>query len=268
MASAIDRGEAKELGKLILRKHETGAYPSQERNMQKILRPNIAFAGLTAAGKTTHAKILAEQLGYEWVSATALLLDILGMRERPESIWFTNYGKMQKAREDSRVDIELERRVRALAQSKDGLVLDTWAMAYVYEGPLIRLWIESDEDSRMRKCYVSQGIKKVLTLNECRRLIHEKDHTTRSQFLKRLTFDLFSDMRRYDTILSNTDLIPEPSDKCSRTGIRTFAPVVYHVVHYLINQALRVPSKESVQSLRVMYGSMVQELHEKPWSFF
>lgn len=39
-------------------------------------RPNIAFAGLTAAGKTTHAKILAHELDYEYVSATKIILDM------------------------------------------------------------------------------------------------------------------------------------------------------------------------------------------------
>lgn len=235
--------------------------------MQRLLRPNIAFAGLTTAGKTTHAKILAAQLGYEWVSATALLLDMLGAGANPEKVWFTDYERIQKAREDSRVDIELERRVRALAQSKDGLILDTWAMAYIFEGPLIRIWIESDEDSRMRKCYVSQGQKKVFALSECRWLIHEKDNRTRSQFMNRLKFDLFTDMSRYDTILSNTDLISEPTDQCARAGISTFAPVVHDVVQYLANQALHTVSKESVQNLRAKYGAMVQKVNEKPWSF-
>src|SRR5258707_2029696 len=100
--------------------------------MHRTLRPNIAFAGLTAAGKTTDVKILAAQLGYEWISATALLLDILGTGANPEKVWFTDYERIQKAREDSRIDIELERRVRALAHRKDGLILDTWAMAYIY----------------------------------------------------------------------------------------------------------------------------------------
>jgi cytidylate kinase len=235
--------------------------------MPRTLRPNIAFAGLTAVGKTTHAKILAEQLGYTWVSATAILLDILGTGGNPEKVWFTDSEKIQKARDDDCVDIELERRVRALAKSKDGLLLDTWAMAYIYEGPLLRIWIESDEDSRMRKCYVSQGQKKSFDLNECRRLIHEKDNSARSKFIKRLNFDLFTDMSKYDSILSNNDLIPEPTDQCSRMGICTFAPVVYDVVHYLANQALHTASKESVHSLRAKYGTMVQKINEKPWSF-
>lgn len=32
-----------------------------------IKQVNLAFAGLTAAGKTTHSKILAEQLGFEYI---------------------------------------------------------------------------------------------------------------------------------------------------------------------------------------------------------
>lgn len=235
--------------------------------MQRILRPNIAFAGLTAAGKTTHAKILAEQLGYEWISATAIILDILGAGKNPEKVWFTDYHRIQKAREDDRVDIELERRVRALADSKDGLLLDTWAMASIYEGPLIRIWIQSDEDSRMRKCYVSQGQKKPFGLSECRQLICEKDNCTRLQFSNRLNFDLFSDMSKYDAILSNTDLIPEPTDQCARAGISTFTPVVYNVVQYLADQARHTSAKESVHSLQTKYSAMVQQVNEMPWSF-
>jgi cytidylate kinase len=239
----------------------------EDEDMPRTARPNIAFAGLTAAGKTTHAKILAEQLGYEVVSATALLLDILGSKANPEKVWFTEYETIEKAREDDRVDRELERRLGVLAESKDGLILDSWAMAYIYEGPLIRLWIESDQESRTRKCYVSQGQKKVLDLSACRQLIQNKDHRVRSQFLRRLKFDLFTDMSRYDAVIENTNLIAEPTDRCSRAGIKTFAPVVHDVVRYLAHQALHTASMESVQSLQAKYGAMVQKVNEKPWSF-
>jgi cytidylate kinase len=40
---------------------------------------NIAFAGLTAAGKTTHARRLAADLGYSYVLATDILFEILRM---------------------------------------------------------------------------------------------------------------------------------------------------------------------------------------------
>jgi hypothetical protein len=90
MASTIGMGKVKELGSsprktigenvsfmeewghTCLFSERDKSLKSEGWEMQKTHRPNIAFAGLTAAGKTTHAKILAEQLGYEWISATTL----------------------------------------------------------------------------------------------------------------------------------------------------------------------------------------------------
>lgn len=146
---------------------------TQSNNVEQ---PNIAFAGLTAAGKSTHAKILAEQLGYRYVSATQTILDILGMDENPDRVWFANYDKIEKAREGDQVDIELEARMTDVANKRGGLILDTWAMAWAYDGstPMVRLWIESDEDSRTRKCYVSQSEYKPLDLNGCRGFITQK----------------------------------------------------------------------------------------------
>ena len=57
---------------------------------------NVAFAGLTAAGKTTHSKILAEQLGFKYVSATQTILDIIGMDEVPDRVWFDKYDEVEQ----------------------------------------------------------------------------------------------------------------------------------------------------------------------------
>lgn len=166
----------------------------------KEVRPNIAFAGLTAAGKTTHAKILAQELGYQYISATVIMMEIMDI-ENTKEIWFTDYEQIKKAREGDGIDIELERRVRELADTTDGLVLDTWAMAYIYDGPLIRILVESDEPSRARKCFVSQGDNKIRDLNDCHDLVTQKDNDTREKSLRRLNFDLFKDMSKYDAVI-------------------------------------------------------------------
>jgi|GEM_PF-1812888 len=234
----------------------------------KKLRPNIAFAGLTAAGKTTHAKILADQLCYEYISATKIILDILNMNDDSNRIWLTKYNEIEKAREGDRVDVELEKRLIQLANTKDGLVIDSWALAYIYEGPLIRIWIESDKDSRSRKCFVSQKEQKNLDINGCRSLVTQKDNDTREKFLRRLKFDLFSDMSKYDAIICNSDLIKEPTDHASTIGIKTFTPVVRNVISYLIRstggdkQNLLNPS-----NLNEKYGSMVTRVNKIPWSY-
>ena len=205
---------------------------------QSGFRPNIAFAGLTAAGKTTHAKILANELGYTYVSATQIILDIIGMREQADGVWFKNYDKIQKAREGDAVDAELERRVRQMAISRDGLVLDTWAMAWIFDGdtPMVRLWIESDVPSRTRKCFVSQGDKPKNDLPACEALIAKKDQETRESFIRRHNFDLFTDRDRYDIILSNSMLIQEATRSCADQGIHTFAPVLHQAVKYVTDK--------------------------------
>jgi len=234
----------------------------------KSLRSNIAFAGLTAAGKTTHAKILADELGYEYISAAVIILDILKMNDDPKKMWLTKYHEIEKAREGDAIDIELERRLKRLADTKNGLVLDSWAMAYIYEGPLIRIWLESDEDSRTRKCYVSQDDHKNLDLKGCRSLVMQKDKDTREKFLRRLRFDLFTDMSKYDAIICNTDLIPEPTDHDSIVGIKTFSPVVHDVVSYLLgNENREKHCSLNLHRLNTKYGSMVTKVNKKPWSY-
>ena len=219
------------------------------------VRPAIAFAGLTAAGKTTHAKILAEELGYEYISATNIILDILQIKEStPDRVWFSDYDKVEQAREGDEVDIELETRITYITDKQDGLVLDTWAMAWIYSGvmPMVRLWIESDEDSRTRKCYVSQGKNKLLDMDACRKLINKKDTDTRIKFQRRLGFDIFTDRERYDVIFNNTMLIPEATEDAAQKGIQIFKKIVLIGVQYCINNVLNPdydPNSELAHSI-------------------
>lgn len=196
---------------------------------------NIAFAGLTAAGKTTHALRLANELGYDYVSAADILLEILGVQESSDQIWFSRLDEINTARAGDAVDIELERRFLELARTKHRIVFDTWALAWIGENPLVRVWIESDIPSRTRKCVVSQHSER-LGEAECRQLIQHKDAYNRDIFRRRHKFDLFRDRGRYDAILCNSHLIPEASQAAANSGIELFAPVVNAVVTSLLNQ--------------------------------
>lgn len=194
---------------------------------------NIAFAGLTAAGKTTHAQLLAEQLGYTYVSATQLLLSIVGVDDTAPGVWFRNFTEIEKRRQGDSADEELERQLLTMAANSDNLVLDTWALAWIAPQPMIRLWIESDEPSRVRKCLVSQS-DPTATMEQCQELITRKDGATRTSFLRRHSFDLFRDRERYDLILDNSNLIPRATKECAATGISKFAPVVMDCVTELL----------------------------------
>lgn len=186
---------------------------------------NIAFAGLTAAGKTTHAQRLAADLGYRYVSATEILLEILQVRDPGADLWFTQLDAITAAREGDAVDDELEARLVDLARTNDRTVFDSWALAWISPSPLVRIWIESDLPSRTRKCLVSLG-DEPRPLAECEALLRAKDADNRAMFLRRHGFDLFRDRERYHAVLCNSHLIPAATGEGSRRGIERFAPVV------------------------------------------
>jgi cytidylate kinase len=186
---------------------------------------NIAFAGLTAAGKTTHARRLAADLGYSYVSATDILFEILRVPDPGAHPWFTQLDAINAAREGDTVDAELESRLEDLARTRDRAVFDTWALAWISQAPMVRIWIESDLPSRTRKCLVSLG-SEPRPLAECEALLRGKDDHNRAMFLRRHGFDLFRDRDRYHAVLRNSHLIPSSTGQDARRGIEAFAPVV------------------------------------------
>ena len=186
---------------------------------------NIAFAGLTAAGKTTHARRLAADLGYSYVSATDILFEILRVPDPGAHPWFTQLDAINAAREGDAVDAELESRLEDLARTRDRTVFDTWALAWISQAPMARIWIGSDLPSRTRKCLVSLG-SEPRPLAECEALLRAKDDHNRAMFLRRHGFDLFRDRDRYHAVLRNSHLIPSATGHDARRGIEAFAPVV------------------------------------------
>jgi cytidylate kinase len=185
---------------------------------------NVAFAGLTAAGKTTHAKRLAADLGYDYVSATDILFEILRV-PRDAHPWFNQAGAISAARQDGAVDAELESRLVDLARTRDRTVFDSWALAWICPVPVVRIWLESDLPSRTRKCLVSLGGES-RSLGECEAVLRSKDDYNRALFLRRHGFDLFRDRERYHAVLCNSHLIPSATEQESKRGIEAFAPVV------------------------------------------
>jgi len=225
---------------------------------------NIAFAGLTAAGKTTHAKRLADELGYNYVSATDVLLEILDIDDTSDQVWFKRLEEIQAARGDGAVDAELEERLISLSQTQQRTVFDTWALAWIGPDPLIRIWIESDLESRVRKCIVSQR-SNYLGADECRDLIQEKDEFNRHMFRRRHSFDLFADRHRYDAVLCNSHLISAATSMAANSGIETFAPVVHATVTCVMKsdegraQTLRKFRPKEVERITV-WGSSLSDI--------
>jgi len=196
---------------------------------------NIAISGLTAAGKTTHAKILAAELEYSYVSATEIMADMLGINrcEVGPGFWQKYGDSIAKVRDTTDLDRELDNRLTAMATGDEGLVIDAWALPWlVPRGSCISIWIESDHHSRTLKAAVSDDNKQELSWYGP--FIARKDDDTRERFLKIYGFDLYAARDNFSLEIDNSAYITRATREDSDQGIRAFAPVVNSSVAKLL----------------------------------
>jgi cytidylate kinase len=159
---------------------------------------HICIFGLTAAGKTTHAKLLAQQLNCDYVSASQLMFDEMGYRDPGDhGTWVRSSSEISAKRKDGSVDREVNRKLLALARGPSRIVFDSWTLPFmVRETPDLRqavtfLRIDSDAHSRAVKSLVSLGAGAELSMAEATRLISEKDASSRQIFARTFGFDIF-----------------------------------------------------------------------------
>ena len=200
------------------------------------LGDNIVISGLTAAGKTTHSRLLAAFLDYEYVSATELVMAIAGIKNTTtDRVWFRGDAKVRKALTSIETAKELTRQLTELAASKRHVVFDSWGLAWAFDGPLVKIWIESDRLSRSWKCYVSQGAAPTLSVVECKQLMDEKDLATRKTFSQEYGIDIFADRDVFDIVVDNSWLIRAPTRDAADAGILRFDETLRKVFSQLLH---------------------------------
>jgi cytidylate kinase len=192
-----------------------------------MVRPNILISGLTAAGKTTHAKLLAAELGYRYVSATEIIADMVGIDRNAvgPGFWKTHGEAIRKARDTTDLDRELDERLVTVASSDEGLVIDAWALPWLTtSGRCVSIWLESDLRSRTMKASVSDLNRRSLSWYS--RFISSKDDDSRERFLALHGFDLYGPRENFHMELDNSDYICWPTRTDADRGIAGFRPVV------------------------------------------
>jgi hypothetical protein len=115
---------------------------------------------------------------------------------------------------------------------------------------VVRLWIESDEPSRVRKCHVSHLDEQVMSEVEARELIARKDEYSRSVLERTTGADFGLDYDRFDVVLTNSDLIPEATPEAAARGVKIFDPVVVACVRYALGEDVGRPQDERILVLR------------------
>src|SRR5215213_11313128 len=191
----------------------------------------VIVSGLTAAGKTTHAKLLASHFDVPYVAMLPIMTAVL--RERHPNADFRRAWTPDRDRvraDDDQVDLEADRRMRAAIADGPG-VFDAWALPWLYaEQDAVRVWIESDVSSRNRKCIVSALMQDEPTPDDPAELVRLKDKFSTERFQHLYGFELSPAPSIFDVIADNSEFIAEPTVACAERGIAAFHPQLVRAI--------------------------------------
>jgi cytidylate kinase len=201
---------------------------------------HICIYGLTAAGKTTHAKLLAQQLDCDYVSASQLMFDELGYRDPGDhGTWLRSSEEISAKREDGSVDREVNRRLLVLVERSSRIIFDSWTLPFMIYGTpgldkkVTCLRLESDAHSRALKSIVSLGADADLSIADATQLISDKDASSRQIFSQIFGFDIF-----------------RPADHFGRTHLAIdVGPFVYGVRPDEVRRGVRAAHQRIVRRL-------------------
>lgn len=186
----------------------------------------LVISGLTAAGKTTLARKLADQLTLDYVSASTILRRTFG----------DTSGHWTPTLDLRRNDLSIERKVDHLVQEvfrqSEHAVFDCWGLPWFTDdvtGPTVFIWIESDQESRFRKCFVSYLERSdPKSLRECRDIVIAKDTKSREIFMENWDFDIYTDRSPFNLVLDASSLIPHADLETAQQGARALHQACLH----------------------------------------
>ena len=201
-------------------------------------RPVIVVSGYTAAGKTTHARLLSKTLDVPLYSASDLLRSVLKELEGVSGEWGERWSpNIDAARLGNDVDKIVDHYMREAVRYCSGGVFDATYLPWIYSpDDVVNLWIDSDKPSRVRKCVVSHLGAANLSLAEADAVVTAKDSFSRQMIRRRYGARFHAEEGRFDIVVSNSDLIARPTLECAAQGITAFAPLVLDCILYILGE--------------------------------
>ena len=176
----------------------------------------ILVSGLTAAGKSTHCRLLAAHYEVPYISMRSIMATVLreqGLPGAEDEEWSPSVDEARAPRTE--VDREADRRMLQRIHHGPG-VFDAWALPWLYRKPdAVRVWIAADLPSRMQRCRVSAAARDRSMPDDPAALLRAKDKFSRARFRSLYGFDLQPSPEVFDLIAENSGVLLEQSEHFS-----------------------------------------------------
>jgi cytidylate kinase len=182
----------------------------------------VLVSGFTAAGKTTHARLLASCLGWRYLGSSQLFRRLLPCHSREDREWSPaiDEHRCTAAGFDKALDSLI---MQLVEESASSLVVDAWLQPWLCRRTdAVRVWLGSDLPSRLRKAKVSFMRTGVIPPVDVDAQIHEKDTFSILTFKRLYNVDFGPDPDVFDVIIDNSAFITEASIAASDRGIASF----------------------------------------------
>jgi cytidylate kinase len=202
-------------------------------------KPNILLSGYTAAGKTTHARLLAIAFGLQYVGASEIRRSLMdAASEGSTSEW------------DPTVDLRRERSLsydrsldeivsRRISTSPTPVVADAWLQPWLsVDSHALRVWIESTFESRVRKAAVTFLRLGLEVPVDIEMQVREKDSFSRRMFRRLYDIKFGPDPAVFDLIIDNSSCIGQPAIEASDSGIAQFEPMLERAIEETCSRKL------------------------------
>jgi len=165
----------------------------------------ICIAGLTASGKSTVARRLAQKFGLNYFSGGTALKELaikLGYKAQDKGWWEATEGMrfLEQRLCDSRFDRQVDEELLKWAE-KGNVVLDSWTMPWLCKKGF-KIWIEVSLQERVRRLVRRDKI----SIEEAEKTIGEKDGKTKRVYEKLYGFKLGEDYSPFDLVLDTEHL--------------------------------------------------------------
>jgi cytidylate kinase len=165
----------------------------------------ICLAGLTACGKSTVAKRLAEKYGLQYLSGGSALKELaikMGYGTEEKGWWETSEGMkfLEHRLHDSSFDQKVDEQLLQWAQ-RGNVILDSWTMPWLSKTGF-KIWLEASPKIRAQRLAKRDNI----TVQEAENAVAEKDRKTKQIYERLYGFKLGEDFSPFDLILDTDRL--------------------------------------------------------------
>lgn len=188
----------------------------------------ILISGLTAAGKTTHGRLLAQDLGWAYFDMASVRKGVLGNKLDAAELdreWTPAHDQLRAV--DPGVDLLADQLMTSMMNERSNVVVDAWLQPWIYRrDDALRIWIESSVETRLMKAEVATLRRGEAVPCDVRKSLAAKDEFSRMHFHRLYSIELFGDPSVFSVLIDNSRYIDEPSIAKSDAGIAAFRRVL------------------------------------------